>query len=1218
MTRARTAPPRAPGDVPYTTLRTRPSKPESATRRRLRKMAHVAAFVLGPVILLSLVAAAVIYVRLIHGPVSLKSFSERIEASINAELDGFAAHIDDAVLTLAENYTVELRLINLQLTDADGDPVASAPMAAVELDKSALLRLEANPSRVYLIEPRLTVTYSEAQGFSLSISDSEGRAEKPIIPPRPVPARPPQSASGETLPPSFHRIDLARVLAETSARARRGTSGSSALREFGVRNATVSISYNGQMSQISVAEAAVDLEHSKRRSIISGTAAIASERGPWSLDLHMDESDRRDTLQLTATVRDLVPSSLAKISSGLGLLAMLDTPMTGELALTLSNGGDLRTADLALELGHGFVRLPSLSDTPMLLDSGRVAMVYDANARRLTLQPSTFDWGDSRATLEGALTSDPSQQGAPQWHFGLQSTEGALAAEDFGVAPFPVDSFHATGRIIPSEGLIQLAGLSLKAGGGEVTANGEVINDHGSTSTRIEGWLSPMPLATLKAIWPRAAAVAARNWVGTEVERASIKSASLKLLSGRFLEGSDGPDGAAPSTSTERLSATMEVADLRMRPLPKSLPIEAAQATIRLENSTLEVIVPEADIIASETNKFPVKDGRFTVVDVSHEAPIAELALKSQAPLSALIDTLNHSQLHLAGQGPLPIDGIDGKVDGEIKISMPLVSGATVIKAEGKARLTDLKGRSKAHNVNLQGGTIDLNVSDIGVIAKGDLIINGVVTKLQMHRILDAPPEMQPPIRISATLDNSDRTQLGLDVNHLVQGEVPVEVTIAAKPDAPSTIHVRADLTNAELLFVDMAWRKAPGRIASLECDVDLSDPTKTQLQNFRVVGDTIALDGWLTMDDKREMSEFSFPNFSVNVVSRLQVTGKINAQRVWKIAVKGSTFDAKDLFRSLLALGNTTETKIKALHPAAGVDLTAEIDTVLGHSDVSLRSYKTKISERGDQLVAIEAQGTLDGGKTFSVQLKPNGPRMLTAESDDAGQAFKLIGFYPNLQGGRLKLEVDLEGRGAAEKSGVLWVDNFRVLGDPIVSEVYSSVGGGGTEDAGRKRKVEREVFEFQRLKAPFSVGHGQFVLDDSYVRGPLLGASIRGKVDYNRRSINLGGTYVPLQGINSALCEIPLVGPIVSGFDCQGVFGITYAIQGSMSQPQVLVNPLSMFTPGILRAIMEMTNPNPQVQAPREPQRVRASGADAAPTVDGWSSETKPSKKKKSDAKK
>jgi hypothetical protein len=494
-----------------------------------------------------------------------------------------------------------------------------------------------------------------------------------------------------------------------------------------------------------------------------------------------------------------------------------------------------------------------------------------------------------------------------------------------------------------------------------------------------------------------------------------------------------------------------------------------------------------------------------------------------------------------------------------------------------------------------------------------------------MHRILDAPPDMQPPLRLSANLDNADRTQLGLDLNHFVQGTIAVEVTVAQKVDEAPAIHLRADLTNAELMFNDIAWRKIPGRPASVEFDVSTASGN-VDLKNFRLVGDNVAIDGWLTVDDSHEVSEFYFPNFSLNVVSRLEVKGKITPDRIWKISAKGPSFDAKDLFRSLVALGRTSEEEIKALRPAAGVDFTADIDTVLGHSDLSLRGYKLKMSERGEQLVSIEGQGMMEGNKPLTVLMKPDSGRKLYADSPDAGQAFKLIGFYPNIQGGRLKLEVDLAGHGAAEKSGILWIENFRVLGDPIISEVFSSgetTGPGENGGAGKNRRVEREVFEFQGMKAPFSIGHGQFVLDDSYLRGPLLGASIRGKVDFNTQRLNLGGTYVPLQGINSALCDIPLVGPIVAGFDCQGVFGITYAIQGSMSQPQVIVNPLSMFTPGILRGIMEMTNFNPQVQPVRElpkapvEQRVRASSSAATANednaIDGWSSETTPSGTKK-----
>src|SRR5690606_37053547 len=127
-------------------------------------------------------------------------------------------------------------------------------------------------------------------------------------------------------------------------------------------------------------------------------------------------------------VRDLVPSSLARLSPGFGLLAMIDTPTHGELALDLSNGGDLKTAHLAVDLERGFVRLPSVPDTPILLESGRVAMLYDAGARRLDISSADLDWGGSRMTLKGEVTSNPEEAGEPQWRYALEATEGVLSA----------------------------------------------------------------------------------------------------------------------------------------------------------------------------------------------------------------------------------------------------------------------------------------------------------------------------------------------------------------------------------------------------------------------------------------------------------------------------------------------------------------------------------------------------------------------------------------------------------------------------------------------------------------------------------------------------------------------------------------------------------------------------------------------------------------------
>jgi hypothetical protein len=359
-------------------------------------------------------------------------------------------------------------------------------------------------------------------------------------------------------------------------------------------------------------------------------------------------------------------------------------------------------------------------------------------------------------------------------------------------------------------------------------------------------------------------------------------------------------------------------------------------------------------------------------------------------------------------------------------------------------------------------------------------------------------------------------------------------------------------------------------------------------------------------------------------------VQGTRSGEGIWNIKANGKNFDGRDFFKSLFTVDDAQ--KAKSAKPSPGIDLAADIDNVIGHSDVSLRGLKLKLSSRAEKLTKLDARGTLDGGAPLAAVLdsKPGSPRRLLADSTDAGATMKLLDFYPNMQGGRLQLEVNLDGKGPAEKTGILWVNNFKVLGDPIVSEVVGSADQGRPAISGKKQ-VTREVFNFDQLKAPFSIGYGQFVLEESYVKGPVMGANMRGKADFKTRRVNIGGTYIPLQGLNGALGGIPLLGQILSGAHGEGIFGITFAVQGAMSEPQVLVNPLSIVTPGILRGLMEMTPYDPKIQArdekaPAKPvdQRVRASAppvdvtpppvrktrpAATAPDIsEGWTSTTSP----------
>ncbi len=66
---------------------------------------------------------------------------------------------------------------------------------------------------------------------------------------------------------------------------------------------------------------------------------------------------------------------------------------------------------------------------------------------------------------------------------------------------------------------------------------------------------------------------------------------------------------------------------------------------------------------------------------------------------------------------------------------------------------------------------------------------------------------------------------------------------------------------------------------------------------------------------------------------------------------------------------------------------------------------------------------------------------------------------------------------------------------------------------------------------------------------------------------------TFIPK--INTALSKIPLIGKVLTGGKHEGLWGVSYTVTGPVDKPSIGVNPLSAFTPGILRKLfMPETN--------------------------------------------
>ena len=97
--------------------------------------------------------------------------------------------------------------------------------------------------------------------------------------------------------------------------------------------------------------------------------------------------------------------------------------------------------------------------------------------------------------------------------------------------------------------------------------------------------------------------------------------------------------------------------------------------------------------------------------------------------------------------------GIDGKVDAQLTIALPLGGPLEPrdVKVEGKARISDGRLKQALGPYDMHGANIAVDMTATAVEAKGEMLVNGVLAKASWQHVFGAPPDKQPPLRITAS-----------------------------------------------------------------------------------------------------------------------------------------------------------------------------------------------------------------------------------------------------------------------------------------------------------------------------------------------------------------------------------------------------------------------------------------------------------------------------------
>ena len=418
---------------------------------------------------------------------------------------------------------------------------------------------------------------------------------------------------------------------------------------------------------------------------------------------------------------------------------------------------------------------------------------------------------------------------------------------------------------------------------------------------------------------------------------------------------------------------------------------------------------------------------------------------------------------------------------------------------------------------------------------------------------------------LSGTFTDEHRRALGADTSAFATGPIGVKLSAENPRKGLSAAKVEVDLSKAALRLDSLKWSRPATAKTKASFTVDATDVDLFLIRDLVVSGGGMDVKGSLTFSSKGTLLTANVPKAILDEYNRFAMTIKPDKDtNGLRIDVKGKSFDARPLITSMF--------QRRVIPPGENpmpIRISAKFDYVLANRGESFTNVTAEARTLGTFFRQIEVGGDMANGTRTQVRISPNnrGFRDLKVTSNDAGSVMRAAGIYSKMAGGELDFSAELgNGNDTAIRKGVLAVRNFEVRDEAAVADI---------DARGRvlnKGELSKDRLVFSRLTVPFSTDENYVRIGDALVRGPELGASATGTIRKSDGAMDIGGTVIPAYALNSVVGKVPLLGQLLVGGKGQGIFGITFALRGTMKQPRTIFNPVSAIAPGFLRGIFQM----------------------------------------------
>jgi hypothetical protein len=1105
--------------------------------------------------------------RLGAGPINLDMATPWLAAAIEENIGHEnTVEIGGTQIERAGRIRVAVRIRDIVVKDRDHAIVASAPKAEVRLSGMALLMGRLRAESLNLVDATLAVRITPDGYVTVSTGDNTrplatGVTSKRVLGTPPL--TPGQSAPGQSAPIAGGPASPSRAAPPVTAPAASdkapngmlagldwldslsltGLDGQN-LNEIGLKNGKLIVDDQQRGNKWNFDNITVGL----RRPSSGGVALSIGEEGSNAWSLRVTVGAPSNGVRSVDIRADKVSTSNILLALRLkDLTYSADLLLSGELKGELGRDGLPTYFHGKLSAGAGHIIDSDTPDYPMAIDSAEAEFQWDAG-RRVLLAPFKIVSGTNRITLLAHL--EPPNDNVTDWQMGFSGGTIVLTGADneqpliFNRISIGLRFDTDKHRVLLTQADISNGEIGV-AGTGSVDYSGEPRLQLGFAGT-------PMSVSALKRIWPTLIVPEVREWVIERVERGTVSRIDVAVNSPVHNLSRRGPP-----IPDDGLSINIAASGVTLHPVDDLPSVRDADLKAHVTGRTATVNIAQAAADTPSGRKLNISDFVFEVPDMAPKPSPAKVRFKIDGPVPAAAEILASDRLSEFSGTLIDPNTSKGTVSAIVNLGLPIKRELT--KADTTYAITaDLTGFGADKlmmNQKLEANTLKVVANNQGYQVKGDVKINGQAAQLDYRK----PSEGDADIKLTATLDDASRARLGLDLGPAVSGAIPIKVT--GKIGTDSRVGIDADLTALKLDNILPGWVKVPGKSTHATFNV-VQKPNSTRFEDIVIEGSGgVSIKGALEVDQSGELLNANFPTYSPSEGDKASLKADRSPDGVMKVVMRGDVFDGRGFLKSAMS---SKEVDSRNKTKNIDFDLDLKLGAVAGYGGEALRGADLKITRRNGTVKNFTLSGKLGGHDTpLTADMRartPGGREVIYLETNDAGAFFRFSDTYSKVVGGQLALAMDPPTTDPRASEGLVNVRDFTIKGEAALDRVAAGGSNGAPNGV-----------SFSRLRAEFSRQNGMWTIRDGVVKGPLVGGTIKGTIDYPGNSVHMSGTFVPMYGLNNMFGQIPIVGLIIGGGSDEGLIGVTYALVGTPGAPVLQVNPISAMAPGVFRKIFE-----------------------------------------------